>query len=196
MLYHCEAALRSKQSVKIEENIQTTVNNTLLYRILVSLLLFLQNSFHFAIIHQLFQSYVRSLRLYDIIVSEPLNEVICFSADRAQSFFTMCQYKWVLSNYDFFSDSSHASANLTSFWISLEFPYTNLDFLHTNQVPSSIYNKVDSRFFSFGNNRLAWTCPLSNLSSVFRPSIKKKNRKKRSDHLATRETAAYILFSA
>ena len=41
MLYHCEAALRSKQSVKIEENIQTTVNNTLLYRILVSLLLFL-----------------------------------------------------------------------------------------------------------------------------------------------------------
>ena len=41
MLYHSEAALRSKQSFKIEENIQTTVNSTLSYRILVDLLLFL-----------------------------------------------------------------------------------------------------------------------------------------------------------
>ena len=38
------------------------------------------------------------------------------------------------------------------------------------------------------NNRLTSTCPWSNLSPVFGPSIKKENRNKRSDHLATRET--------
>ena len=43
------------------------------------------------------------------------------------------------------------------------------------------------------HNRLSLACPVSNLSPVFGPSIK---RNKRSDHLATRETASYILFSA
>ena len=43
------------------------------------------------------------------------------------------------------------------------------------------------------HNRLSLACPVSNLSPVSRPSIK---RNKRSDHLATRETASYILFSA
>ena len=64
-----------------------------------------------------------------------------------------------------------------------------LDFLHT---------KVDR----FTNKHLSTTietigftlaCPVSNLSPVFGPSIK---RNKRSNHLATRETASYILFSA
>ena len=32
------------------------------------------------------------------------------------------------------------------FGLPLDFPHTNLDFLHTNLVPSSIYNEVDSRF--------------------------------------------------
>ena len=45
------------------------------------------------------------------------------------------------------------------------------------------------------NNRVAYTCPLSNFSLVFGPSIE-KNTNKRSDHLATRETAYYVLFSA
>ena len=43
------------------------------------------------------------------------------------------------------------------------------------------------------HNRLASAGPLSNLSPVFGPSIK---RNKSSDHLATRETASYVLFSA
>ena len=29
------------------------------------------------------------------------------------------------------------------FGLPLDFPHTNLDFLHTNLVPSSIYNEVD-----------------------------------------------------
>ena len=29
------------------------------------------------------------------------------------------------------------------FGLPLDFPHTNLDFLHINLVPSSIYNKVD-----------------------------------------------------
>ena len=49
------------------------------------------------------------------------------------------------------------------------------------------------------HNRLASASPLSKLSPVFRPSIKRKigiREAKRSDHLARRETASYILFSA
>ena len=65
-------------------------------------------------------------------------------------------------------------------------------------MSSSIYNEVDR----FTNERhstsieiidLPRLARVSNLSPVFRPSIK---RNKRSDHLATRETAFYILFSA
>ena len=46
------------------------------------------------------------------------------------------------------------------------------------------------------HNRLASACPWSNLSPVFGPSIKRKIGYKTSDHLATRETASCILFSA
>ena len=38
---------------------------------------------------------------------------------------------------------------------------------------SSIHTEVDSRF-STEHNRLASACPLSNLSPIFRPSIKRK----------------------
>ena len=41
--------------------------------------------------------------------------------------------------------------------LPLDFPHTNLDFLHTNLVLSSIYNEVDSRFLK-EHNRLASTC--------------------------------------
>ena len=44
------------------------------------------------------------------------------------------------------------------FGLPLDFPHTNLYFLHTNLVPCSIYNKVDSRFLK-EHNRLASTCP-------------------------------------
>ena len=37
------------------------------------------------------------------------------------------------------------------FGLPLDFPHTNLDFLHTNLVPSSIYNEVDR----FTNERLS-----------------------------------------
>ena len=37
------------------------------------------------------------------------------------------------------------------FGFPLDFPHTNLDFLHTNQVPSSIYNEMDR----FTNERLS-----------------------------------------
>ena len=50
---------------------------------------------------------------------------------------------------------------------------SNLYFLHTNLVPSSIYNEVDSRFLK-EHNRLASTCPWSNLSQVYGTSIKRK----------------------
>ena len=44
------------------------------------------------------------------------------------------------------------------FGLPLGFPNTNLDFLHTNVVPSSIYNEVDSRFLK-EQHSLASTCP-------------------------------------
>ena len=48
-----------------------------------------------------------------------------------------------------------------------------------------------------GLPRLAQACPLSNLSSVCRTVyVGKISRNKRSDHLATRKTAYYILLSA
>ena len=50
---------------------------------------------------------------------------------------------------------------------------SNLYFLHTNLVPSSIYNEVDSRFLK-EHDRLASTCPWSNLSQVYGTSIKRK----------------------
>ena len=47
------------------------------------------------------------------------------------------------------------------------------------------------------HNRLASACPVSNMSPVFGPSIKREiGIRVQSDHLATRETASYILFSA
>ena len=39
------------------------------------------------------------------------------------------------------------------FGLPLDFPHTNLDFLHTNLVPSSIYNEVDR----FTNERLPYS---------------------------------------
>ena len=59
------------------------------------------------------------------------------------------------------------------FGLVLDFPQTNLDFLHTNLVPSSIYNEVDSRFLK-EHHGLASTCPWSNLSPVYGTSIKRK----------------------
>ena len=50
---------------------------------------------------------------------------------------------------------------------------SNLYFLHTNLVPSSIYNEVDSRFLK-EHDRLASTCPWSHLSQVYGTSIKRK----------------------
>ena len=45
------------------------------------------------------------------------------------------------------------------FGLPLDFPHTNLGFLHTyNLVPSSIYNEVDSRFLK-EQQGLASTCP-------------------------------------
>ena len=41
--------------------------------------------------------------------------------------------------------------DMPHFGFPLDFPHTNLDFLHTNQVPSSIYNEVDR----FTNERLS-----------------------------------------
>lgn len=92
----------SKQSFRIRENFQTTVNSTLLYRILVSLVLFFRIHFTSLLLIQLFQSYVLSLSLCDLIVSEPLKEVICFSADLCCRS-SQCVYRWFLSNYNLFT---------------------------------------------------------------------------------------------
>ena len=89
-----------------------------------------------------------------------------------------------------FPSSSSSSSSSSSFLLffppppppphSIVFPppppppsSSNLYFLHTNLVPSSIYNEVDSRFLK-EHDRLASTCPWSNLSQVYGTSIKRK----------------------
>ena len=47
-------------------------------------------------------------------------------------------------------------------------------FLHTNFFTSSILMRVMSVSLLNKHNRLAWACPVSNLSSVFRLSIKRE----------------------
>ena len=52
------------------------------------------------------------------------------------------------------------SSLLPHFGLPLDFPHTNLDFLHTNLVPSSIYNEVDR----FTNERLPYSIETIGLS--------------------------------
>jgi len=69
-----------------KENLQTTVNSTFLCRSIYLLLLIqfglgsVISLLHFT---SLFPSNVLSLSLSDLIVSEPLNKVSCFSPDQA-----------------------------------------------------------------------------------------------------------------
>ena len=69
-----------------KENLQTTVNSTFLCR-RIYLLLLIQFGLGsvISLVHftSLFPSNVLSLSLSDLIVSEPLNKVSCFSPDQA-----------------------------------------------------------------------------------------------------------------
>ena len=42
------------------------------------------------------------------------------------------------------------------FGLPLDFPHTNLDFLHTNLVPSSIYNTEVDRFTNERHSKFGW----------------------------------------